>query len=173
MNQNIKPGDSYLSTNVRVADITFSFNNGALIKALQARGTNIAYLQFDKAQQAEQKITELCKDFDSVTRPTAAFITFESDDATIAAKEYKGDEGAFPGTPFRCKQASEPTDIIWENRGHSTLAYFIRSIFAFTIIGALLAASFAFIYTVAKKSAEIAREFPKRDCDAIRETYGD
>ena len=50
--------------------------------------------------------------------------------------------------------------------------YFIRSLIAFTIIGILLGGSFAFIYTVARKSSEIAREFPKVDCDAISATYG-
>jgi len=70
------------------------------------------------------------------------------------------------------KQASEPTDIIWENRIYTKTDYFFRELVAFTIIGILLFGSFAFIYKVARTSAEIAREFPKVDCDAIEMTYG-
>lgn len=62
------------------------------------------------------------------------------------------------------KQASEPTDIIWENRIYTKTDYFFRELVAFTIIGILLFGSFAFIYKVARTSAEIAREFPKVDC---------
>ena len=51
--------------------------------------------------------------------------------------------------------------------------YLFRSLIAFTIIGILLGGSFAFIYNVARKSSEIAREFPKFECEAIRATYGD
>ena len=50
--------------------------------------------------------------------------------------------------------------------------YFFRSLIAFIIIGILLGGSFAFIYMVARKSSEIAREFPKVECDAVRDTYG-
>ena len=50
--------------------------------------------------------------------------------------------------------------------------YFFRSLIAFTIIGILLGGSFAFIYTVARKSSEIAREFPKVECEAVSATYG-
>lgn len=70
------------------------------------------------------------------------------------------------------KRASEPTDIIWENRIYTATDYFFRQLVAYFIIGVLLFGSFAFIYTVASKSAEIAAEFPNRDCDAIKETYG-
>ena len=70
------------------------------------------------------------------------------------------------------KQASEPTDIIWENRIYTKTDYFFRELVAFTIIGILLFGSFAFIYKVARTSAEIAREFPKVDCQAIETTYG-
>ena len=45
--------------------------------------------------------------------------------------------------------------------------YFIRSNIAFIIIGILLGGSFAFIYQVARKSSEIAREFPKVECDHL------
>ena len=39
-----------LNTNMRIADLVFSFNNSALIHALRARGGFIALQKFDKAQ---------------------------------------------------------------------------------------------------------------------------
>ena len=74
--------------------------------------------------------------------------------------------------PIKFEKASEPTDIIWENRHHSRTDYFFRQLVAFTIIGILLFGSFAVIYKVARMSADIAIEFPKVDCVAIKETYG-
>ena len=41
------------------------------------------------------------------------------------------------------------------------------------MIAILLLCSFAFIYKVARTSAEIAREFPPFDCEAVEQTYGD
>lgn len=156
---------------MRVADLVFSYNNSALIHALRARGNFIALQKFDKAQQQDVKINELFSDFSSLTRPTAAFITFEEEDATIIALNNKSARQVL-GQPMKFKAASEPTDIIWENRIYTRADYFFRQLVAFTIIGILLFASFAVIYKVARMSAEISREFPKVDCEAITHTYG-
>ena len=116
-------------------------------------------------------INELFKDFESLTRPTACFIVFEEEDACNMALELKTDAKLL-GEPMRFKRASEPTDIIWENRIYTATDYFFRQLVALIIIGVLLLGSFAFIYNVARKSAEIAAEFPNRDCDALKATYG-
>lgn len=156
---------------MRIADLVFSYNNSALIHALRARGNFIALQKFDKAQAQDVKINELFRDFTSLTRPTAAFITFEEEDATIIALDQKSKRQVL-GLPMKFNKASEPTDIIWENRIFTRTDYFFRQLVAFTIIGILLFASFAVIYKVARMSAEIAREFPKVDCQAIEQTYG-
>ena len=76
------------------------------------------------------------------------------------------------GEDMKFKRASEPTDIIWENRIYTQTDYVFRQIVAYTIIGILLFGSFAFIYKVARTSSSIAQEFPVRDCDQISSTYG-
>lgn len=76
------------------------------------------------------------------------------------------------GLEMKFRAASEPTDIIWENRIYSAWDYFFRNLIAWFIIALLLACSFAFIFKVARTSSAISREFPKVDCDAIEETYG-
>ena len=160
-----------MNTNMRIADLVFSFNNSALIHALRARGGFIALQKFDKAQAQDNKINELFADFNSLTRPTAAFITFEEEDATNLALDLKTKRKVLD-LPIRFKKASEPTDIIWENRIYTRVDYFFRQLVAFTIIGILLFASFAVIFKVARMSADIAREFPKVDCPSIEQTYG-
>ena len=73
---------------------------------------------------------------------------------------------------MKFKKASEPTDIIWENRIYTSSDYFFRQLVAFIIISILLLGSFAFIFKVARTSSEIARTFPKVDCETVEETYG-
>jgi len=160
-----------MSTNMAVADLVFSYNNSKLIHALRDRGQNIALQKFDRVQQTDEEINVLFRDFESLTRPTAVFVTFEEEDATIIAKKIVTEERLLE-LPFKFKQASEPTDIIWENRHFSSADYFFRQMIAYIVIGLLLFGSFAFIYKVARTSAEIARVFPRVDCESIEETYG-
>lgn len=117
-------------------------------------------------------INDLFKDFESLTRPTACFIVFEEEDACNMALSLKTDSKLL-GQTMRFKRASEPTDIIWENRIFTTADYFFREFVAYLVIGILLVGSFAFIYNIARKSAEIAAEFPKRDCVALETSYKD
>ena len=65
--------------------MVFSYNNSALIHALRDRGSYIALQKFDMVEEQEKLINDLFKDFESLTRPTAAFITFEEEDARILA----------------------------------------------------------------------------------------
>ena len=71
------------------------------------------------------------------------------------------------------KRASEPTDIIWENRSFTTTDYFFRQLLAYTIIMVLLFCSFVVIFKVTRTSAAISAQFPKSDCYGIKNTYGD
>ena len=57
-------------------------------------------------------------EFDNLTIPTSAFITFESDDGKLVALHNKSDK-LILGKPMQFDEASEPTDIIWENRHYT------------------------------------------------------
>lgn len=70
----------------KVADIVFSFNNADLINALKIRGACIASQDFDAMREQEDKINDLFANFDKLTIPSDAFITFESDDSAEFAK---------------------------------------------------------------------------------------
>ena len=77
---------------MHVADLVFSFDNYKLISALRDRGTNIAFQRFDRVQKQETVINDLFQDFEKLTRPTAAFITFEEEDARNLALEINTDK---------------------------------------------------------------------------------
>ena len=160
-----------LNENVSVADMVFAYNNSKLIHALRDRGNYIALQKFDQVQKQDRVVNALFRDYESLTRPTACYITFEEEDAANLALELQTDRKLL-GLDMKFKKASEPTDIIWENRIYTAADYFFRSLLAYCIIIVMLMASFSFIYKVARMSAEIAIEFPVRDCDAIKSTYG-
>jgi len=157
----------------KVADIVFSFNNSRLIEALRARGQQIAAQDFDKMREEEGKISALFQEFDSLTVPTSAFITFESDDSASFADMVKDTDEKIIGAPMYFENCSEPTDIIWENRHFTDRDYLIRQIYAFVIIGVLLFGSMILIYWISAFSAEMAAVFPAVSCDGIKDAYGD
>ena len=159
----------------KVADIVFSFNNADLISALRTRGGYIAAQDFDKMREQESKINELFQDFDDLTIPTAAFITFESDDsANLALDVHRTpSDHRIMGQEMKFTKPSEPTDIIWENRHFTRMDYIWRELRAYIIIGVLLFGSLIIIYVISAYSANLAAVFPPVDCDGIREAYGD
>ena len=66
-------------------------------------------------RQEDWEIQQLLVEFEALTVPTDALITFESDDSKIFALKNDSQKQLL-GQEFRFKDASEPTDIIWENR---------------------------------------------------------
>ena len=111
-------------------------------------------------------------EFDSLTVPVSAFITFEEEDSKIVALRNNLQQELLGKTP-RFIDASEPTDIIWENRHFENWDYFKRQAFAFVIIGLLLFVSFIIVYLVAAFSSKIANTYPPVNCETLDKDYGD
>lgn len=128
-----------LTKDIEIADICLSYFNGDLIKLLKERGYYICHLQYDKIKEVDAKIHALFANKEArekIMQPSAAFLIFENEDGrqlaldvskaeSEAGKKSKKGEPAnprtvmFPGTinqNLRLLAASEPTDIIWENR---------------------------------------------------------
>ena len=117
---------------MKIADIVFAFNNAELIKLLKERGQHIMFQRFDQMREVEAKISKLKdENYQDLTRPVCAFITFEEEDAYLLALDFAHDheedhghdhEHEKPklkpilGHEFKCVAATEPTNIIWENR---------------------------------------------------------
>lgn len=65
--------------------------------------------------------------------------------------------------------ATEPTDIIWENRHFTAFARFYRTIIASIGIVFWLCISFSLIYLAQSNALALKRKYPKQDCsDFIR-----
>ena len=110
-------------------------------------------------------------DFESLTIPTAAFITFETDDSKEIALDNESDEKLL-GEDFRFKDASEPTDIIWENRIFTKKDYVMRQLCAYVVIAIMLCVSFVIIFAISNYSAKMAAIFPPQDCEGVKNAYG-
>ena len=173
---------------VTVANIEFAYNNHELIKLLQQRGLAITYLQFEKVKELDEKITALFKDekkVEMLTRPVCAFITFENDEGTNEAiaysmkspwyrrsKKHDFEQMTIFNQVPKFKLATEPTNIIWENRHIKGINYGAR------VFGALLISAFmlilAFFAIFAFKKAQIVNQqrWPNVDCESLVDVYG-
>mmetsp|Transcript_8384 Transcript_8384/g.14010 ORF Transcript_8384/g.14010 Transcript_8384/m.14010 type:complete len:683 (+) Transcript_8384:250-2298(+) len=173
----------------QIQDIQFAYNNHRLLILLRERGTAIMNCQFDKMREIEHQIDEMVHDeqqLDSLTRPVCAFITFRSDDAFNEAIAYsknvkyfarKNLDVAFEDTPLLNQPvsftpATEPTNILWENRHIKGINYGARVLGA--ILVAFLMLIVSFITIIYFKRAEIAfkEKFRASNCQAIFDIYG-
>jgi hypothetical protein len=76
------------------------------------------------------------------------------------------------GQDFKFTKASEPTDIIWENRHFTVAARFMRELLGYAIVVVILVLSFISILWLAKLKIDFANVFPAINCNIIEETYG-
>jgi len=68
---------------VEVKDIQFAYKNHEVINLLKKRGSAIATCKWEEVTKFDEQLTAMVKDkanYDKLTTPCCAFITFESDD---------------------------------------------------------------------------------------------
>lgn len=106
-----------------------------------------------------------------LTTPTSAFIIFEEEEGAQWALKAKGNRELM-GQPFKFEKASQPTDIIWENRHLQWWERGLREVFAYGIVLAILVSSFVAILYLAHLEIVYQRVFPAVDCDLIQQQYG-
>ena len=109
---------------IKIAQITFAYENGEIIEWLQERGKYIAAEKWDKLVDLNEKIhTKITtdKDFlDKVQLPCTVFLTFEDEEGKNRALVYNDfPQMNFLGEELDIHETAEPTDIIWENREYS------------------------------------------------------
>jgi hypothetical protein len=156
---------------VRIADIVFAFNNDKLIKLLKQRGMFIMQQKYDKACEIEKQIMEYKEaNINDLIRPVDAFITFEEEDGKIVAEQFEP-KFSFWGTKEPSQklflddelvlvEATEPTNIIWENRHFTSVDTLKRSLKALACIVVLLIISFLTIYYFKSKAISTSRMYP-------------
>ena len=70
-------------------------------------------------------------------------------------------------------EASEPTDLIWENRRFTAEDYLRRNGKAYAGISIMLFISGAIIYCISQYAARVQSVFPAINCDQLVDAYGD
>jgi len=174
--------------NASIIDIQFAFNNYDLLSALKVRGTALTNLDFEKVKEQDKYISDMIKDgdnYEKLTRPVCAFVTFESDDAYNAAlsftKSFFGTKSEIEGceevkiferTPYFTK-AVEPTNIIWENRHIKGINFGLRILGASLISLFMLSVAFTAIFLFKKESIKLKQNQPDVNCDSFVSLYGE
>ena len=70
----------YSQENVRIVTINFSFENGELIEMLKERGEALRECKWEEVKKIEKEVEHLKNhNFEKLTRPISAFITFETE----------------------------------------------------------------------------------------------
>jgi hypothetical protein len=121
------------------------------------------------------------ENYDKLTVPACAFITFESDDGRNEALNYskrsswwanrnvEADDGfeyvALLGVQPKFITSTEPTNIIWENRHIKGYNYGARVSAALLITFFMLIISFTVIIGFKQTSIKYNMKFPNVDCD--------
>ena len=116
------------------------------------------------------------KNLDKYIRPVSAFLTFENEEGlnrclnyneTVGDFEEYADFKTFLGEEIDIQEASEPTDIIWENRHFTSLERFKRTIIVMLIVFLLLCVSFVVIFLCSHAANKPLLKYPAINCDEI------
>lgn len=103
--------------NPKVANIEYSFNNTPMVLFLKKRHQLLKKGKFKDAEKIEEKMTKFKNDhFDELNVPNNFWCTFmdaESKRKVLASPKFTCDNGH----SLTVKQAKNPSDSIWENRG--------------------------------------------------------
>lgn len=78
----------------------------------------------------------------------------------------------FMGDDLFLEEATEPTNIIWENRHFTAQEYFVRTCKVFVIVFFMISVSFVLIFVCKVKAIEVSNMYPTVDCTDILKTYG-
>lgn len=168
---------------VKIAMITFAYSNSNVISKLMKRGTYIKnedYKNLNKINTAFVEQLAHDNDFlDHMQRPCSVFLTCESEEGFNRALNYNDNIklkdfehfSTFLGQDIQIKEASEPTDILWENRMYTPFQRFYKKCIVFLIIFAMLYFSFQTIFRLQKKSLSMKDRYPPHPCDDFIEQY--
>ena len=112
---------------VRVAVTTFAYNNSELIHMLRERGTLIKKENWDGMNKLDERINKIKKEnLEQFTTPCSIFMTMDNEEAynrALSLTELAKNDPNYSELnrwlgkyEIEVQPASEPTDIIWENR---------------------------------------------------------
>ena len=137
-----------------VADIQLAFDNDEIMKMLTNRANALKGGKFEKAKEIQEEMTQYKnKHFDDLTTPRNFFCTFHTEYAYKKALEILPLDFMKMGEDhmINISQATEPTDILWENRHIRKNIRRIRWVFAIILMAILSLCSFAFVFWLLKR----------------------
>lgn len=170
---------------IKVAVVNFAFNNAELINLLKQRGAAISSDQFDKMREVDAKINDLKNqpgEDTNLTRPVSVFMTFQQEEGIKRALVFENDEKKsdpayaemydwLEKCQIEIEQASEPSDIIWENRHFTPEQRFRKAIIVVLTVGFALFISFCVVFNLRSYSNELSSKYPAADCAAFNQNY--
>lgn len=179
--------------------INFAYHNHEMIELLAKRGAAITDLRFEDGgfpfykksiQTLDKEITDLLQNpekYQHISQPVTAFITFESDDGKNEALSFSKqsmffnkrnvhpalEDKTIMNEPPVFTQATEPTNIIWQNRYITGINYYAR-ITAITIISVfMLVLAFLVIFFFKKSQIAISEKWPAINIKEMNKLYGE
>jgi len=170
---------------IKVAVTTLAFKNAEMIHLLRERGAAIKTEKWALQAEIEEKINNMKNEkFQELTTPCSIFMTFENEEGYQRACKYEEtvEENAdLADIKFWCgtheidvQEASEPSDIIWENRHFTPTQRKKKECVVGLVMSFMLLASFVFIFVCTSISAKALNEFPPiADCATSLVNYDD
>ena len=150
------------TTDIRIANISYSFSNNKMIQLLTKRGSAIANHNLKEKLKIEKEIEDLRENnLDEISNPSMAFITFEIQEG------YERAINVTSGLSYPFKPAVEPTNIIWENSHFSFTHIVTRSIIVISIIAFLLLGAFAIFFFLKKGLITTNAKYMNLNCDSF------
>lgn len=144
---------------VKVAITTIAFNNAKLINLLRKRGVAIHNQKWEEQRKIENQMNDLkAEELESLITPCTVFMSLENEEGVMRAvkfNEYVDEEKTEERERLRkwlgdeeleIKGASEPSDIIWENRHVTNKERFFKAVIVICVIGFALFISFSVIF---------------------------
>lgn len=169
---------------IKIAQITFAFYNEDIINNLRKRGVLIKTEKWEKLDDLNDKIDNILKDekiLNKLQSPCSVFATFETEEGYNRAKlmNEQVSAGILPKSfgklltkEIKLEGASEPTDIIWENRHFTKFTRTWKRCVSYFIILVCLVLSGTIIYFCSSTSTELKTKYPKTNCLSTAKEYG-
>jgi hypothetical protein len=112
---------------------------------------------------------------DKLQTPVSVFATFEEEEGYQRALVYNNPvpQMLLLGKQLEIQEASEPTDIIWENRHISPGTRRCKMMLVFLMIFLLLCVSAGIIYFCTNTSNKLKYKYPAADCFQLEKEYID
>lgn len=168
---------------INISMFTFAFDNAELINLLKQRGQAIKFEKWDRMREINKMIDDLkTVNAEKFNRPVTAFLTFENEEGLNRCKAYNdvvdtdseySHMKTLLGVELSFEDASEPTDIIWENRHFTGWDRFIRTCYVGIKVVILLSISFVVIFYCSQEANKPLMKYPPIDCEDMEETQGD